>query len=103
MGRILLGDLKDLPLDRFPSPRLDPNIELQMDGAMAKVDGRVKEAAYHACLGYFNSIREISRDKTMLVELAARFCQSIGLQKPPSLFRKTALKMGLKGIPGIRI
>ncbi|KAI9157801.1 hypothetical protein LWI28_028329 [Acer negundo] len=98
-----LGDLKDLPLDRFPSPRLDPNIKLQMDGAMAKIDGSVKEAAYHAWLGYYNSIREIGRDKTTLVELANKFCQSIGLQKPPSLFRKTALKMGLKDIPGIRI
>ncbi|KAK1571182.1 hypothetical protein Q3G72_013098 [Acer saccharum] len=98
-----LGDLKDLPLDRLPSPRLDPNIKLQMDGAMAKIDGSVKEAAYHAWLGYYNSIREIGRDKTTLVELANKFCQSIGLQKPPSLFRKTALKMGLKDIPGIRI
>ncbi|KAK2634136.1 hypothetical protein Ddye_028928 [Dipteronia dyeriana] len=98
-----LGDLKDLPLDRFPSPLLDPNIKLQMDDAMEKIDGSVKEAAYHAWLGYYNSIREIGRDKTTLVELAHKFCQSIGLQKPPSLFRKTALKMGLRDIPGIRI
>ncbi|KAL5733601.1 hypothetical protein ACOSQ2_033293 [Xanthoceras sorbifolium] len=98
-----LDDLKDLPLDRFPSPNLHQNIKLQMDNAMAKIDGSVKEAAYHAWLGYYNSIREIGRDKTTLVELATRFCQSIGLQRPPPLFRKTALKMGLKDIPGIRL
>lgn len=78
-------------------------ITSQMDALMAKIDGSVKEAAYHAWLGYYNSIREIGRDKTTLVELASKFAESIGLQKPPPLFRKTALKMGLKGIPGIRI
>lgn len=70
---------------------------------MAKIDNNVKEAAYHAWLGYYNSIREIGRDKTKLVELANKFAQSIGLQRPPPLFRKTALKMGLKDIPGIRL
>lgn len=78
-------------------------ITSQMDALMAKIDGSVKEAVYHAWLGYYNSIREIGRDKTTLVELASKFAESIGLQKPPPLFRKTALKMGLKGIPGIRI
>lgn len=70
---------------------------------MAKIDNNIKEAAYHAWLGYYNSIREIGRDKTTLVELANKFAQSIGLQRPPPLFRKTALKMGLKDIPGIRL
>lgn len=70
---------------------------------MAKIDGSVKEAAYHAWLGYYNSIREIGRDKTTLVELARKFGESIGLQNPPSLFRKTAIKMGLKDIPGIKL
>lgn len=70
---------------------------------MSKIDSSIKEAAYHAWLGYYNSNREIGRDKTTLVELANQFCESIGLQKPPSLFRKTAVKMGLKDIAGIRI
>ena len=74
-----------------------------MEDSLTKIDTSVKESAYHAWLGYYNSIREIGRDKTTLVKLANQFCQSIGLQKPPALFRKTALKMGLKDIPGIRI
>lgn len=74
-----------------------------MEDLLAKIDTSVKESAYHAWLGYYNTIREIGRDKTTLVKLANQFCQSIGLQKPPALFRKTALKMGLKDIPGIRI
>lgn len=74
-----------------------------MEDSIAKIDSSVKEAAYHAWLGYYNSIKEIGRDKTTLVEHAKTFCESIGLQKPPALFRKTALKMGLKDIAGIRV
>uniref|UniRef100_A0A5B7BM96 ATP-dependent RNA helicase n=1 Tax=Davidia involucrata TaxID=16924 RepID=A0A5B7BM96_DAVIN len=98
-----LAEMKDLPLEKFPSPHLDPDIKVKMEDSMTKIDTSVKEAAYHAWLGYYNSIRETGRDKTTLVELAKQFSESIGLQKPPALFRKTALKMGLKDIPGIRI
>lgn len=75
----------------------------QVDQSMGKIDTSIKEAAYHAWLGYYNSVRETGRDKTTLAELANRFCYSIGLEKPPPLFRKTAVKMGLKGISGIPI
>ncbi|EXB37388.1 putative DEAD-box ATP-dependent RNA helicase 48 [Morus notabilis] len=98
-----LGELKDIPLENFTLPHLDANAKLKMEDSMAKVDGSVKESAYHAWLGYYNSIKEIGRDKTTLVEAANKFSESIGLQKPPALFRKTAVKMGLRDIPGIRI
>ncbi|TYH40741.1 hypothetical protein ES332_D12G269000v1 [Gossypium tomentosum] len=98
-----LDEIKDLPLEKISLPDMDPDVKQKLEFSMAKIDGNVKEAAYHAWLGYYNSIREIGRDKTTLVDLANQFSQSIGLQRPPSLFRKTALKMGLKDIPGIRI
>ncbi|KAF3647117.1 DEAD-box ATP-dependent RNA helicase 48 [Capsicum annuum] len=98
-----LDGIKDLPMENWPVPHLDPRVKVKMEEAMGKMDTSVKEAAYHAWLGYYNSMREIGRDKTMLVELANQFSESIGLQNPPSLFRRTALKMGLKDIPGIRI
>ncbi|CAN4095248.1 unnamed protein product [Withania somnifera] len=98
-----LDDIKDLPMESWSVPHLDPCVEVKMKEAMGKMDTSVKEAAYHAWLGYYNSVREIGRDKTTLVELANQFSESIGLQKPPSLFRRTALKMGLKDIPGIWI
>ncbi|KDP25471.1 hypothetical protein JCGZ_20627 [Jatropha curcas] len=98
-----LDELEDLPLDKLPLPDIDPETKLKVEDSMWKLDNSVKEAAYHAWLGYYNSIREIGRDKTTLVELANQFSKSIGLQRPPPLFRKTALKMGLKDIPGIRI
>ncbi|XP_039036427.1 probable DEAD-box ATP-dependent RNA helicase 48 [Hibiscus syriacus] len=98
-----LDEIKDLTLEKLSLPDMEPDAKQKLEFSMAKIDGSVKEAAYHSWLGYYNSIREIGRDKTTLVELANQFSQSIGLQRPPSLFRKTALKMGLKDIPGIRI
>nr|KYP65600.1 putative DEAD-box ATP-dependent RNA helicase 48 [Cajanus cajan] len=98
-----LNEIKNLPLQKFPLPDVDPQAKLKIENSMAKIDNDIKEAAYHAWLGYYNSIREIGREKTTIAELANRFSESIGLQRPPALFRKTALKMGLKDIPGIRI
>ncbi|CAA0820516.1 Putative DEAD-box ATP-dependent RNA helicase 33 [Striga hermonthica] len=98
-----LDDIKDLPLEKFTSPEIDPNAKAKIEESLEKIDTSVKEAAYHAWLGYYNSISAIGRDKTTLAELAKQFSASIGLQKPPALYRKTALKMGLKGIPGILI
>ncbi|KAL3647185.1 hypothetical protein CASFOL_008153 [Castilleja foliolosa] len=96
-------DIKDLPLEKCQSPQIDPNAKAKIEESLEKIDSSVKEAAYLAWLGYYNSIGAIGRDKTTLAELANRFSASIGLQKPPALYRKTALKMGLKGIPGILI
>ncbi|CAI9093995.1 OLC1v1029624C2 [Oldenlandia corymbosa var. corymbosa] len=98
-----LDNLSDLPLKKCSTPCLDLDDNTKMEACLAKIDKGLKEAAYHSWLGYYNSIKEISRDKTTLVELANQFCKSIGLEKAPALFRKTALKMGLKDIPGIRI
>ncbi|KAL6496771.1 hypothetical protein OROHE_027333 [Orobanche hederae] len=98
-----LDDIKDLLLDKFPLPHVDPNAKAKIEESLDKIDTSVKEAAYHSWLGYYNSISAIGRDKTTLAELANQFSASIGLQKPPAMYRKTALKMGLKGIPGILI
>ncbi|KAE9459548.1 hypothetical protein C3L33_08564, partial [Rhododendron williamsianum] len=98
-----LHEIKDLPVEKYPAPQLDPDVKIKIENSMAKIDTSMKEAAYHAWLGYYNSIKEIGRDKTTLVELANQFCHSIGLEKTPALFRKTALKMGLKDIRGIKI
>ncbi|KAL0312630.1 UNVERIFIED_CONTAM: putative DEAD-box ATP-dependent RNA helicase 48 [Sesamum radiatum] len=98
-----LDEIKDLPLEKRPSPNLDTDVKVKIEESMEKMDTSIKEAAYHAWLGYYNSISAIGRDKTSLVELANQFSASIGLPKPPALYRKTALKMGLKDIPGIRI
>ncbi|WOG90263.1 hypothetical protein DCAR_0209506 [Daucus carota subsp. sativus] len=98
-----LDEIKDLSLAKISLPHLDPDMKSKVEDSMAKVDASIKEAAYHAWLGYYNSNTEIGRDKTTLAEHATKFCSSMGLERPPALFRKTALKMGLRGIDGIRI
>ncbi|WOK94856.1 DEAD-box ATP-dependent RNA helicase 48-like [Canna indica] len=98
-----MDHIKDLPIEHSQLPDLDADTREKVEDSIRRVDPSIKEAAYHAWLGYYNSIGEIGRDKTMLADLANQFCYSIGLEKPPALFRKTALKMGLKDIPGIRV
>lgn len=98
-----LNEIGDLPIEKYPSPDIDRETKQKVDDSIKIVDMSIKEAAYHAWLGYYNSIPDIGRDKTMLADLAKRFGASIGLEKPPALYRKTALKMGLKDVPGIRI
>ncbi|KAJ3672233.1 hypothetical protein LUZ60_006954 [Juncus effusus] len=97
-----IDEIKDLGLEKSQAPQLDSDLKQKVSESISKVDTSIKESAYHAWLGYYNSISQIGRDKTSLAELANRFCFSIGLQNPPALFRNTALKMGLKDIPGIR-
>ncbi|XP_006648157.1 DEAD-box ATP-dependent RNA helicase 48 [Oryza brachyantha] len=98
-----LNEIHDLPVQKSQTPHMDEDMKRKVDGSIKIVDMSIKEAAYHAWLGYYNSIGDVGRDKTMLVDLANRFCKSIGLEKPPALYRRTALKMGLKDVPGIRI
>ncbi|KAJ1281708.1 hypothetical protein BS78_04G326500 [Paspalum vaginatum] len=98
-----LNEIGDLPIEKYPSPDIDQEMKQKVDDSIKIVDMSIKEAAYHAWLGYYNSIPDVGRDKTMLADLAKRFGVSIGLEKPPALYRKTALKMGLKDVPGIRI
>ncbi|CAL4967744.1 unnamed protein product [Urochloa decumbens] len=98
-----MNEIGDLPIGKHTAPDIDQEMKQKVDDSIKIVDMSIKEAAYHAWLGYYNSIADIGRDKTMLADLANRFGASIGLEKPPAIYRKTALKMGLKDVPGIRI
>uniref|UniRef100_M8B5F8 ATP-dependent RNA helicase n=1 Tax=Aegilops tauschii TaxID=37682 RepID=M8B5F8_AEGTA len=89
-----LKEIHDLPIQKAPVPQIDQEMKQKVDDSIKIVDMSIKEAAYHAWLGYYNSIADISRDKVMLADLASRFGVSIGMEKPPTLFRKTAFKMG---------
>ncbi|WJX39765.1 RNA helicase [Trifolium repens] len=59
-----INEIKDIPLEKFPLPDLDLQAQLKIGQSMAKIDNDIKEAAYHAWLGYYNSIMEIGREKT---------------------------------------
>jgi ATP-dependent RNA helicase MSS116 len=98
-----LDEIKDLPVERCDPPNIESSTKFKIKDVISKIDTNVREAAYHSWLGYYNSNTEIGRDKTTLVDRANQFSESIGLKTPPSIFRKTAVKMGLRDIPGIRI
>lgn len=63
---------------------------------------KIKESAYQAWLGYYNSNKTVAKDKSRLVELANEFSRSMGLDTPPALSKIVLGKMGLKNVPGLR-
>lgn len=74
----------------------------QVERALSHVEMRNKEAAYQAWLGYYNSNKNVGRDKFRLVELANEFSRSMGLDNPPLIPKLVLSKMGLKNVPGLR-
>ena len=62
------------------------------------------EQAYRAWLGYYNGhLKKVQWDKKQLVVQANAFGTEVGLVEQPSLQKRTVGKMGLKGVPGIKI
>lgn len=60
--------------------------------------------AWSAWLGYYNGmLKKLGMTKTELVELSIFYAASIGLSQIPALPKKTIGKMGMKGVPGLRI
>lgn len=59
--------------------------------------------AYAAWMGYMNGFKRKFGGVNELVRLANEFALSIGLPDVPSIPKKTVGKMGLKGVPGLRL
>lgn len=74
----------------------------QVERALSHVEMKNKEAAYQAWLGYYNSNKNVGRDKYRLVELANEFSRTMGLDNPPAIPKLVLGKMGLRNIPGLR-
>ena len=56
-----------------------------------------------AWLGFYKSSPFISLAAAQLVDVGNTFSKIIGLPEPPEIEAKTVGKMGLKGVPGIRV
>ncbi|KAI7732962.1 hypothetical protein M8C21_004248, partial [Ambrosia artemisiifolia] len=97
-----LSTLGDLPISRADPPPIDPDTQKKVAKAMSYVDMKIKESAYQAWLGYYNSNKTVARDKSRLVELANEFSRSMGLDTPPAISKLVLGKMGLKNVPGLR-
>ena len=80
-----------------------------MSAALKKVGSNKRlsesaEQAYRAWLGYYNgNLKKIGWDKKRLVKEANQWAKDVGLQAQPSLLKKTVGKMGLKGVPGLKL
>ncbi|XP_073143026.1 DEAD-box ATP-dependent RNA helicase 31-like [Henckelia pumila] len=97
-----LSSVKDLPISKASEPLVDPDNRKKVERALAHVELKNKEAAYQAWLGYYNSNKNVGRDKCRLVELANEFSRSMGLDNPPAIPKLVLGKMGLKNVPGLR-
>eukprot|EP00937_MAST-01D_sp_MAST-1D-sp2_P005261 g5261.t1 len=99
--------LKDLPIKTRPSSSA---AQLQeASGFTSQATRRIPDLthgmAYQAWLGFYNShLRSLGWSQRELVERANSWaCDCCGLAEPPSLQAKTVGKMGLKGVPGLRV
>jgi ATP-dependent RNA helicase MSS116 len=101
-------ELKDMPLEPTAIP-VSANASAIVEQAKLNV-GKDKtlrlsaEQAYRAWLGYYNGhLKKVRWDKKLLVQQANLWAKQIGLMNQPSLQKKTTGKMGLKGVPGLKI
>ncbi|XP_008791429.2 DEAD-box ATP-dependent RNA helicase 31-like [Phoenix dactylifera] len=99
--KFFLPSINDLPVTAAPLPPTDPNTRMKVERALSNVEMKNKGSAYQAWLGYYNSNKNISRDKTRLVALANEFSQSMGLHNPPAIPKLILRKMGLSNVPGL--
>ena len=111
--RHMRRELKDLPLHSVPLSRLDSFFEQSRSSFPSYIERYLKDSehiktaqqAYIAWLGFFNSnLRRVGFDKVMVVQMANRFATEILLlPTQPSILKKTVGKMGLKGVPGLKL
>ncbi|KAJ6826578.1 DEAD-box ATP-dependent RNA helicase 31-like [Iris pallida] len=97
-----LSSIKDLPITNATKPLVDSDTIQKVERALGHVEMKSKESAYQAWLGYYNSNKNIGRDKNRLVLLANEFSRSMGLDNPPAITKLVLRKMGLSNVPGLR-
>ncbi|KAL3816983.1 hypothetical protein ACHAXA_010103 [Cyclostephanos tholiformis] len=107
-NHMIRRELVDMPLELMPVP-----VTARVSGialtavrnvSTDKVLRNSAEQAYRAWLGYYNGhLKKVRWDKKRLVEQANLFGTEVGLADQPSIEKKTVGKMGLKGVPGLKI
>jgi len=101
-------ELTEMPLERIPVPSTSRSSD-----AAALAIGNVAgdealrnsaEQAYRAWLGYYNGhLRKVGWDKKQLVAQANLWGKDVGLKSQPGMQKRTVGKMGLKGVPGLKL
>jgi ATP-dependent RNA helicase MSS116 len=101
-------ELKDMPLEPISIPS-SPRANFAATQAIQNVSHSTGltnsgEQAYRAWLGYYNGhLKKVGWDKKQLVQMANAWAGEVGLREQPTLLKKTVGKMGLKGVPGLRV
>ncbi|KAF1935884.1 ATP-dependent RNA helicase MSS116 mitochondrial precursor [Clathrospora elynae] len=97
---------KTLPIKPYPVDlvaRLSSH-QAGIDKAFVNVEEVAKSKAYQAFLGYNKTfVKKLQISTADLVRLANDYARTMGCSEPPMLERSTVGKMGLKGVPGLRI
>ena len=99
---------RQFPIQPYPaSDKLldDTSAADKITNALQSVDPKSKQKAYSAYLGYMKTFtKKMQLDNTGLVKLANKFAlEGMLCDELPEMERRTVGKMGLKGVPGIRI
>ena len=91
------------PLDRLSHVEV-ADFDESLLRAVRKMNNLTLVMAYQAWLGFYNSNLKLLRwSKEDLVAEANDWFASLGQSEPPALLAKTVGKMGLKGVPGLRV
>jgi len=97
---------RTLPINSYPvdfTPKLTAH-EAKVARALVNVDEEAKAKAYQAFLGYNKTfLKKLQMSTTELVKVANGYAQAMGCPEPPLIEKSTIGKMGLKGVPGLRI
>lgn len=101
--------LSDMPLESVGVPEPDAKLYESMTATLAGVNSNkgLKESAeqaYRAWLGYYNGqLKKVGWNKKQLVNEGNQWAKDIGLREQPALMKRTVGKMGLKGVPGLKL
>jgi ATP-dependent RNA helicase MSS116 len=97
---------KTLPLNAYPVDVVShlPKHQQTVDRAFTNVEEEAKAKAYQAFLGYNKTfLKKLNLTPAELVRLANEYARAMGCPEPPLIEKSTIGKMGLKGVPGLRI
>ena len=99
---------RKFPIQPYPaSDKIlnDTSAADKITNALQSVDPKSKQKAYSAYLGFMKTFtKKMQLDSIGLVKLANKFAlEGMLCDELPEMERKTIGKMGLKGVPGIRI
>ena len=95
-----------LPIKPYPADIVAelPKYQTLVDKSFPRVDEVAKAKAYQAFLGYNKTyLKKLKLQPKELVQVANDYAYAMGCPEPPMIEKKVVGKMGLKGVPGLRI